>query len=93
MPSKLTAILSVGGAVVGAANDGTEIDNVLREVSGARCRPNDASLWAKKIEELANSSSVRLRMGHQARQYAIRHCDKHKILGRLAQQLLRIGRD
>jgi colanic acid biosynthesis glycosyl transferase WcaI len=93
MPSKLAAILSAGGAVVGAANDGTEIDTVLRQASGARCPPDDAALWAKKIEELGNSLNERQRMGYQARQYAILHCDKQKILGRLAQQLLQIGRD
>jgi len=92
MPSKLTAILSAGGAVVAAAAKGTEIDNVLCNVSGGACPPGDSASWSQRILELARNVEERRRIGERARTYAMTHCDKSNILSRLAQHLMQFSR-
>jgi colanic acid biosynthesis glycosyl transferase WcaI len=92
MPSKLTAILSAGGAVVAASARGTEIDNVLRKISAGPCPPGDAPVWAARILELARDVEERKSIGERARMYAMNHCDKRHILSGLAQQLMQFAR-
>ena len=70
MPSKLTGILSCGGAVIATAASGTELAKVVRDAGGMITPPGDASALSKAIERLSTDPRGIREMGQVARKYA-----------------------
>lgn len=87
MPSKLTAILACGGAVVTTATHWTEVARAVKEAGGCVCPPGDAEQLTNAVRKLACDAEARKAMGISAREYALNRLDKGMILGQLLAQL------
>ncbi|HEY3320747.1 MAG TPA: WcaI family glycosyltransferase [Planctomycetota bacterium] len=87
MPSKLTAILACGGAVVVTAAPQTELAEVTRAAGGEVCAPGDANEMASRLLRLAGDLRGRLWMREQARQFALEFLDKRKVLSKALRPL------
>ncbi|MFH0938487.1 MAG: glycosyltransferase WbuB [Planctomycetota bacterium] len=93
MPSKLTGILAVGGAVIATARPGTELAQVLERAGGRVCPPGDAATMATQIVMLLRTPEVRRAMSVKARQYALAHFSHDKILADFESELREIYND
>lgn len=82
MPSKLSGILSCGGAVIATASPWTELARTVNDAGGLVCKPGDVQQFAGQILELAGDPAKRKQMSEQARQYAITHLQKSTLLKR-----------
>ena len=87
MPSKLTGMLASGRPVVATSGPDTQIAQVV-EGRGIVVEPGDASAFARAVERLAEDSSLRQRLGKNARQYALAALEKNSVLSRFDQELL-----
>jgi colanic acid biosynthesis glycosyl transferase WcaI len=92
MPSKLAAMMASGRPVIAAADPGTQLAKVLRDV-GVLTRPECADGFAKCIGELADDVMRRRELGAAARAYAESHLDAELIFDRLDRQLSQVARD
>jgi colanic acid biosynthesis glycosyl transferase WcaI len=79
MPSKLTGIMASGGAVIATAGRDTQLAKVLEGI-GLVTPPDDVEAFAQAVLFLADNPELRLPMGQKARQYAVAHLDRDKIL-------------
>jgi putative colanic acid biosynthesis glycosyltransferase WcaI len=87
MPSKLTGIMASGRAVLATANEGTQLAEVLVG-SGVCTPPGDVAAFAAGIAHLADNPEFRLRLGGEARKYAVIHFNRDQILTRFEMSLM-----
>jgi len=80
MPSKLTGILSCGGAVIATAASGTELAKVVEEAGGIITPPGDASALSQAIQRLSADPIGIREMGQSARRYAETFMDRTAVL-------------
>lgn len=80
MPSKLTGILSVGGALIATAHPGTEVGQVTEAAGGRVCSPEDVEAMVQEIAFLGENAVARMAMGRKARDYALHHLERHAVL-------------
>lgn len=86
MPSKLTGMLASGRPVVATANKGTQIAKVLPDC-GVLVEPDNISQFASAILLLARDATRRAEMGKHAREYALQHWSKERVLQEIEGQL------
>jgi colanic acid biosynthesis glycosyl transferase WcaI len=89
MPSKLTGMLASGKAVVATAEEGTQLAKVLEE-RGLCTPPGDVTAFAAAVARLADDRELRLRMGDEARKYAVIHLNRDEILTRFESSLMEV---
>jgi colanic acid biosynthesis glycosyl transferase WcaI len=87
MPSKLTGMLASGRPVLATATEGTELATALRG-RGIAVSPGDLDAFASALFELASDSDLRLRLGNEARRYALSHLNRDEILHRFERSML-----
>jgi colanic acid biosynthesis glycosyl transferase WcaI len=87
MPSKLTGMLASGKAVVATADEETQLAKVLTG-RGLCTRPGDATAFASAVTRLADDRELRVRMGDEARKYAMIHLSRDEILTRFESLLM-----
>jgi colanic acid biosynthesis glycosyl transferase WcaI len=80
LPSKLTAILSCGGAFVTTARPGSDLANIAETVGAANVPPGDAEAFTEAVRSLAADAGKRAAIGERARAYAEEHLQKERIL-------------
>jgi colanic acid biosynthesis glycosyl transferase WcaI len=81
MPSKLTNILAAGRPSVATADPGTALYAVLNNHDcGITTTPGNVQEVVASLVVLAEDSTMRERLGRNARRYAESHLDKEKIL-------------
>lgn len=80
LPSKLTAILSCGGAFVTTAQPGSDLAHVAETVGAANVPPGDEEAFAEAVRSLAADAEKRGEIGRKARAYAEEHLSKDRIL-------------
>lgn len=86
MPSKLTGMLASGRPVIATADRETQLARVV-ESRGIVVRPGDAKAFAEAIEQLSSSTSERLQLGKNAREYAVSTLEKEIVLSRFERDL------
>jgi colanic acid biosynthesis glycosyl transferase WcaI len=86
MPSKLTGMLASGRPIVATAELGTQLAIALQG-RGAVVAPGDLDAFTTSILSLAESEELRLRLGHEARRYALAELDRDKILLRFEEAI------
>jgi colanic acid biosynthesis glycosyl transferase WcaI len=93
MPSKLTAMLSSGRAVVSTAKPGSEVAEVVGHC-GLLSEPGSADALAAALQRLAGDAELRARCGQAARAYAVAYLGTEQVLGRFVAECeaLRGGR-
>lgn len=79
MPSKLTGMLASGRPVVATALPGTQIGQVVASC-GRLVAPADLDGLVEVIYELARDSTLRFKLGKQARRYAVEHWDYEHVM-------------
>ncbi len=79
MPSKLTGMLSSGIPVIATAEDGTEIQKVVRD-KGIVVKPQDLTGFKNAILHLATHSEKRKTLGANAREYAETYLNYEAIM-------------
>lgn len=89
MPSKLTGMMASGRAIVATAHPGTQLSATL-EGRGIVTRPGDVSAFVSALLLLAENRDLRIRMGEEARKYAVRHLEREEILLRFERSLMQI---
>ena len=89
MPSKLTGMLASGRPVVATAHPGTQLATAVQGC-GLVVPPGDPDVFAFAILQLAGDKNLRLRLGHEAREYAVIHLDSAVILSRFERALLAV---
>lgn len=86
MPSKLTGMLASGRPVIGTADAGTQLGDVLN-TCGLRVPPGDASALAKALFALADNPQERATLGAKGRQHALDHLSHTAVLTAFESQL------
>jgi colanic acid biosynthesis glycosyl transferase WcaI len=86
MPSKLTGMLASGRPVVAIAKSGSEVALAVKG-NGIVVTPDNPKKFSEAILKLAHDRELRLKLGKNARQYALNHLDKNKILHKFEQDL------
>ncbi len=69
LPSKLGGMLASGRPVIAAADDGSEIAQIVRHC-GRRVEPESAAAFVQAIEALCDDPAQRVQLGRAARQWA-----------------------
>jgi colanic acid biosynthesis glycosyl transferase WcaI len=92
MPSKLTGMLSSGRPVIATADTGTQVARVVsgeskEEACGLVVPAEDAFALHTAVEHLIEDSELRMRLGVNARRYAIQHLGRQQILERLERDI------
>jgi colanic acid biosynthesis glycosyl transferase WcaI len=87
MPSKLTGMLASGKAVVATADEETQLAKVLSG-RGLCTRPGDVTAFASAVTRVADDRELRVRMGAEARKYAVIHLSRDGILTRFESSLM-----
>ena len=88
MPSKLLGMVASGRPVIATAESGTELARAV-SCCGIVVRPDDPDALANAILELAADSERRLRLGRNAREFAVTHCEKGAVLAEFERELFR----
>jgi colanic acid biosynthesis glycosyl transferase WcaI len=89
MPSKLTNILAAGRPTVATADRGTTLWDVLEGSEAGRCTPpEDPAAFAEALRKLGEDSTMRERLGRNARFYAEIHLNQDVVLQQFERQLL-----
>jgi len=86
MPSKLTGMLASGRAVVAVAKASSEVAKAVKG-NGIVVPPASSKKFCDAILRLVNDRELRLKLGKNARQYALNHLDKNKILRQFERDL------
>lgn len=89
MPSKLTGMLASGRPVVGTADAGTQLGEVLG-ACGVRVPPGQPEALAQALCQLADSPEARTTLGAKGRQYALDHLSHVAVLSSFEGQLLQV---
>ena len=92
MPSKLTNILAAGRPSVATADPSTALHDVLDNYDcGIITTPGGVEELTGAITRLADDAGMRQRLGENARDYAERHLDKHRILAGFEDELKKLA--
>jgi len=91
MPSKLTGALASGRPVVGTADAGTQLGDVLN-ACGVRVPPGDAQALANALAALADSPETLASLGTKGRQHALDHLSHTAVLTAFEGQLRRVAK-
>ena len=86
MPSKLTGMLASGRPVVAVAKDSSEVAIAVKG-NGIVVPPGSSKKFCDAILRLVNDRELRLKLGKNARQYALDYLDKNKILRQFERDL------
>jgi len=86
MPSKLTGMLASGRPVIGTADAGTQLGDVL-DACGVRVPPADAAALAQALAALADAPDERATLGAKGRQHALDHLSHTAVLAAFEGQL------
>jgi colanic acid biosynthesis glycosyl transferase WcaI len=86
MPSKLTGMLASGRPVVGMADAGTELAEVVQSC-GVVVAHGNVPAFAQAISYLAELPQLRAELGRIARAYADRHLAADAVLGQLESEM------
>ncbi len=89
MPSKLTGMLASGRPVVATAHSGTQLASVAQG-HGVVVPPGDPDAFAAAVLALAADRDLRLKLGQEARRYALTHLDSSPILEGFEQSLIAV---
>lgn len=88
MPSKLTNIMSAGGATIATAEPGTALhDTLVENAAGVVVPPDDLDEFIDAIQHLGDAPDERMAMGQRARRYAEKFLARDSILEALSIQL------
>jgi colanic acid biosynthesis glycosyl transferase WcaI len=87
MPSKLTGMLASGRAVLATAHHDTQLEKALQG-SGIVVPPGDVDAFVSAILAFAGDRDLRLKLGQEARKYAVSHLSRNEILHRFEQSML-----
>jgi len=79
MPSRLTAMFSSGRPVVATAHPGTQVA-LMVENRGLAVPTEDAALLHAAVSRLVEDQELRYRLGRAARDYAVEHLAKERVL-------------
>lgn len=79
MPSKLTGMMASGRPIIATANSGTQLAAAVHG-RGLVVKPDDLEAFVSAILSLANSKELRLKLGQEARKYALSQLDLEPIL-------------
>jgi len=79
MPSRLTGMLASGRPVIATAHPGTQVAQVV-EGRGLAVPAEDAAALHAAVLRLVEDEQLRLALGRAARQYAVEHLGKQRIL-------------
>lgn len=82
MPSKLAGMLASGRPVIATANAGTKLAEVVAQ-TGLVVPPGNVIELTEAIKQFAAESEIRTHIGQKAREYALTHFCKTKILSRV----------
>jgi colanic acid biosynthesis glycosyl transferase WcaI len=94
MPSKLTGMLSSGRSVIATADPGTQVATVV-ENCGVVVPPEEIEPLVAAVRALAADPERRQQMGERAREYAVAHLGRERVLEQFERDLswvLRAGR-
>ena len=86
MPSKLTGMLASGRPVVAVAKASSEVAKAVKG-NGIVVTPVNPKKFCDAILRLVNDRELRLKLGKNARQYALDCLDKNKILRQFERDL------
>lgn len=87
MPSKLTGMLASGRPVIATCHPGTQLDLAVHG-RGVVSPPENADAFASAILQLTSDRNLRIRLGKEARRYALRHLDRKYVLGQFEKSLM-----
>jgi colanic acid biosynthesis glycosyl transferase WcaI len=91
MPSKLLGILAVGGAVIAAVQKGTGLALVIEEAGGIPVAHGDPKSISDVLVSLYTHRDRLHAMRKRAREYALQHFDKDKILTDIEREIDRLS--
>ncbi len=86
MPSKLTGMLASGRPVVATASKDTQIERVV-QACGIVVEPGNIEAFSDAILRLARAPETCAALGGQARQYALEHWDRERVMKEFDRQL------
>jgi len=86
LPSKLGGMLASGRPVIAAADDGSEIAQIVRHC-GRRVEPESAAAFVQAIEALCDDPEQRVQLGQAARQCAEATLSSRAVLDTLDKDL------
>jgi colanic acid biosynthesis glycosyl transferase WcaI len=92
MPSRMTTMLTSGKPIVGIAEQGSDVEIVLR-TTGICCIPDRSIDFSNAIKLLAESPILREKLGLEGKIYAFTNLDKEKILLSFEKKLFNILKD
>lgn len=88
IPAKLFEYLGAGRPVIGTLRG--EAAEILADAGGVVVEPQDPSLLARAIRDLADDAAGRSALGEKARQYAAQYCDRRRLAQRYRDLLVRV---
>ncbi|HEU4635953.1 MAG TPA: glycosyltransferase WbuB [Edaphobacter sp.] len=85
MPSKLTGMLSSGRPVIATADAGTQVARVVdggapEEACGLVVPAEDPFALHAAVQRLVEDAALRMRLGTNARRYAVQHLGREQVL-------------
>jgi colanic acid biosynthesis glycosyl transferase WcaI len=86
MPSRLSAMLASGRPVIATAHPGTQVAQVV-EGRGIAVPPEDPEALYAAASILVDDPEFRLRLGREARKYAVQHLGKQQVLEQFERDL------
>jgi colanic acid biosynthesis glycosyl transferase WcaI len=86
MPSRLSAMLASGRPVIATAHPGTQVAQVV-EGRGLAVPAEDAAALHAAVLLMVENEELRLRLGKQAREYALLHLGKQQVLEQFERDL------
>lgn len=87
MPSKLIGILASGRPVIATADEGTQVAQVVAGC-GLTVPTGDAEALYSAAVTLVEDGDLRSRLGSAARDYAVKHFSKDRVLRRFEREML-----
>jgi len=92
MPSKLTGMLSSGRPVIATADAGTQVacivaGNSPAEACGLVAPPEDSAALSAAARSLVSDKELRVRLGTNARRYAVEHLGRQQVLEQFERDL------
>lgn len=87
MPSKLNAILASGRPVIATADEGTQVANVVAGC-GLVVPTGDTTALCAAATRLVEQPELRASLGSAAREYAVKHLSKERVLRRFESDML-----
>ena len=87
MPSKLSGILSSGRPVIVTADPNTQLARVV-EGRGLVVPPSEPGALYAAARRLVESAELRAVLGKAARDYAVEHLSKERVLRRFEQDMI-----